>query len=466
MLCYLFIYKGGVIISNILERKDADWNYHPFIESSGDYDIYFLGSSHAADAFSPLILWKNYGYSSYNLASASDRIPCSYWKLLYSIERHKPELVIIDCAYLYYNEKYGTEAMLHNFWDAMPCNSIKIKAILDLVENQDERLALLSNFALYHNGWDNITRENFERINEYTWRYGASLIIGRSNEPVNYKVNFSPVCSPVESIGKDYLVKIIETCQINDINILLTYLPFEGNEQSKNDERYIHELADKYDVEYIDFGQLDIVDENISFFDNMEDNSHLNAIGAYQITDYIGSYIEITFPQISPMSHEDDRYYKWKESYKAFMDYNSTCMNKAEIAKELSIFLQYLNCKNENLYMIANLEQIRESSKGEIICEELGMEKDKFVNHECIILFNLGSASKIINIPLDEPVAFEEYGHDFLISKSTDVLLFSVDGDEMELSLGKIGLAVVDMDSENIMFAGTFSMVDGEYIRD
>lgn len=299
------------------------------------------------------------------MATACDRIPSAYWKLRYAINKNRPKVVVIDCAYMYYDEKYGTVEMLHNFWDAFPTNMIKIEAAYDLVDDNIDRLGLLSKFIMYHERWDNIDNTMFEAP-ESTWRYGSNYCIGQPDETVNYHHKVEDATS-VNTVGSKYLAMMIKLCKECDVDVILTYIPFEGNEKSQNDANYARELAEQYGVDYIDYSLENVVDENISFYDKLDDNAHLNMIGAWQCTNYIGEYLTNKYTDINERTVCEE----WEYNYSTYIDYVKGCLIEGENSQRLSYYLQYLYNRDFNVYLVGKNSVLRGIPSCETVSREL-----------------------------------------------------------------------------------------------
>lgn len=388
----LFMLLGGGI-GEVLSRQEAKYNYLPYINNPKEYDVLFFGSSHASDAYFPLFLWKDYNITSYNLATACDRIPSAYWKLRYALNENRPKVVVIDCAYMYYDEKYGTVEMLHNFWDAFPINKIKIEAVYDLVDDNVERLGLLSKFVMYHERWDSIDKVMFEAPIS-TWRYGSNYCIGHPEETVNFFHQVKEAV-PINTDGSKYLAMMVKLCKERDVDVILTYIPFEGNEKSQNDANYARELAELYGVDYIDYSLENVVDENISFYDKLDDNAHLNMIGSWQCTNYIGEYLTNKYTDINERNASEE----WEHNYSTYIDYVRGCLNEGENSQRLSYYLQYLYNREFNLYLVGKNSVITGLPSYDKVSRQLNLaDLDTESESACIIQFNVDKPTKINSI--------------------------------------------------------------------
>ncbi|MBR1693399.1 MAG: hypothetical protein IJ711_11595, partial [Lachnospiraceae bacterium] len=60
------------------------------------YDVVFVGSSHVYCGVYPMLLWNEYGFASYDAASASQSVPCSYYLIRDVIFRQHPKVIVLD----------------------------------------------------------------------------------------------------------------------------------------------------------------------------------------------------------------------------------------------------------------------------------------------------------------------------------------------------------------------------------
>ena len=81
--------------------------YHGFYEIKDDtVDVLFLGSSHAACAFNPQVLYNEYGITSYNLGCEQQNLLLSYYWLKEALRSQKPRAVVLD-SYILFEYKAG-----------------------------------------------------------------------------------------------------------------------------------------------------------------------------------------------------------------------------------------------------------------------------------------------------------------------------------------------------------------------
>lgn len=292
-----------------------------FIDDSEMYDVLFFGNSHMANAVFPMELWHDYGIVSYNLAGFGNPIPAVYWVMRNALDSAQPELVVVDCYNYRTDGKAGKKEMLHASVDHMPLSVEKIRMIRDLVDDPKDRLEFYWDFSTYHDRWWDLDQADFEKV--INVQKGAEISVdvtspmetkGRPNEEV-----------VIQSLGEEYLRRIIEECQERNIEVLLTYLPYPASEESWQEAMYAEQIAQEYGISYINFLDLSVVDLETDCSDK---NSHLNGSGGHKVTDYIGRYIEEHYDIAD--HREEEAYAGWNEDYKRYTDYKLDAMRQLE----------------------------------------------------------------------------------------------------------------------------------------
>ncbi len=153
-------------------------------------------------------------------------------------------------------------------------------------------------------------------------------------EPVYGKMGFSPSCNvveaeltnlvsnvvkPINNASTEYLEKIIQLCKDEDIDILLTFLPFKASEESRNDAAYVQMIAERECLNYLNPDELlPVINMKTDFKDNSEDNSHFNISGAHKMSYFLGDYLMDNYD--IPDRRNDSDYQEWHSYYKAYSD--------------------------------------------------------------------------------------------------------------------------------------------------
>ncbi len=321
-----------VRISGLVERKSAYQKNSDFMEQSEDLDVLFLGTSHVINGVFPMELWKEYGITSYNLSGHAHSIPTSYWVMMNALDYAHPRLVVMDCYRLESDGK-DSKSFAHISFDSLPFSANKVKAIWDLYDTADERVEYLCNFSLYHSRWWDVGADDFVPVTGY--EKGAEL----KNTVVRVEQSDSIDADRIEkrtidSTGTVYLRKILEECRKRKIEVLLTYLPFEASEKDRISAGYVEEIARQYDVGYINFLDLNVIDRDTDYAD---ESTHLNLSGAERVTRYLGNYIQQYYDIAD--RRKDKLAEQWDEDYREYMAYKIQRISNLETLQNCLIAL-------------------------------------------------------------------------------------------------------------------------------
>lgn len=317
----VFCVFGIRFLTELTEPGYAYIKNKDFMDNSGTYDVLFFGNSHMANGVYPMELWHNQGIASYNLAGFGNQIPATYWVMKNALNRSNPELVVVDCHNLKAEEKVARKEMLHAQIDCLPLDKNKWQMICDLMEDPQDRLEFIWDFTLYHDRWSDLDQADFER--EINRQKGAEIAV--DVVPPREMADRPAETIEFDSVGAVYLRRIIEECRNQDKNLLLTYLPFPASEEEWQEALYAGRLAEEYDVPYINFLDLPVVDLTV---DCSDANSHLNGSGGRKVTDYLGQYIGQHY---DIADHRGEAEYSgWDEEYRRYTDYKLAVMGSLE----------------------------------------------------------------------------------------------------------------------------------------
>lgn len=418
------------MLTNLMERKASDEKYADFWNQTADFDILFMGSSHVINAVFPMELWNDYGISSYNFGGHSNRLATTYWVMENALEKTTPRVMVIDCWSVSEMWKSSNNfSYLHLSLDTFPMSSTKLMAIWDLLDDPaleddiangnakegDEsrtKLGLLWDYSVYHSRWEEINKEDFEP--ELTYEKGAESRINVVRAPFK-KIPPDEKMSP-GTTGEQYLRKMIEDCQQRGIKVLLTYLPFCASENCQKEANYIYDIAEEYNVDYINFLDMDLINFQTDLFDA---DSHLNPSGARKVTRYLGEYLTSNFEV--PDRHDDADYDNW------YKDYD-----------------EYIDIKNKTLTERMNLMEYLMLLSGDDVEIRMDVQnKDIFKNQWIMDL--------LANIGIDTSQLTEDTDDIIISDKGSDVTVVNglrEDGASRQTKLGEMKI-VYDMDGHN-----------------
>lgn len=380
--------------TNLFEKKDSDTKYNKFFEHSRDFDVLFFGSSHVINGVYPMELWDDYGFTSYNFGGHSSQIATSYWVLKNALDYAKPKVVVIDCFEVSFQQKTSNNfSFVHMALDTFPLSNNKIKAAYDLlddkemqkkiknyeIEEKEKRtiLGILWDYSVYHSRWEEIDKADFELTENL--EYGAESRICIA-QPGTITENSGKKLTE-ETVGIKYLKKMIEECKTEGIEVILTYLPYPiTGEFEWTEINTLYDLSKEYDVDFLDFMSMNIVDYST---DCCDPSSHLNPSGALKVTNYLGEFLKNNY---HIQDHRNNLLYDyWNEDYKKYEKLKNVRLSMVD---DLNTYLMLLEDKNYGYIMNigdnsifsdettikllknkgVNIENISENTKHIIIC--------------------------------------------------------------------------------------------------
>lgn len=334
VLCVIFMAIAMIVVFRkvafSLEAKGAYNKNGDFFRVADECDVLFLGSSHVATAVYPMELWNDYGITSYNISGYGHPLTMSYWTFMSALDYADPKVVVADCYFLDSDKAViRDEKFMHFSLDCIPLSRTKVRAVCDMFDDFDSRVEYLWDFSLYHDRWDELGREDFDV--DYGRTRGALFEIGIS-EPDTFVLR-DVKAEPIDTLGVEYLRKIVEECQSRGIKVVLTFLPFPAQEDQQKIAAYAGEIAEEYGVEYLNFLQIDLVDYQTDCFDSY---SHLNVSGGHKITSFLGKYLT---ENCGVVDHRQDGLVNWDEDYDAYQRYKIDRMQAQESLQNYRVMM-------------------------------------------------------------------------------------------------------------------------------
>lgn len=323
VLLFVFLFLCIYNYTNDAFRGSNMHSALPILAEQPDesYDVVLSGSCHMQLSIQPAQLFSRYGIAACNTGSASQSIPTSYFLIKEMIERHSPELVVLDLFTLYYSEPATTRAWVHEALDGFPLSINKIKAINSLVEKDREEYYF--NYILYHSRWKELQKADYVYETTIAEKYQFSVDgINPFPEP------FSPISTQeseeIPAVAREYLEKIMQLCNESGTKLLLTVTPYRADvvedgytaEQIQKMFNTAEKLAAEYGVDYMN--SLYYIDEiGIDFSEDMVDSSHVNALGSEKVTEFYGKYLRENYDL--PDRSQDERYSDWHEDCQEYV---------------------------------------------------------------------------------------------------------------------------------------------------
>ena len=318
--------------NQVLMRKTS-WNrMQDLIEGETNKDILFVGTSHVMDAIVPMELWERYGYTSYVLCAEYNDMERNIPMLRLALQYTQPELVVLDIDN--YWEKSPEDKTLigyHEFADAFPLTWEKYVTTRMLYgENKSARREILFPFVLYHNRWNDLSRNDFrDEVSDDFWRgyeFATDSMAVAMADPVSRSDGVLP-----DVYGVAAIERFIVECKSRGIDVLLMTAPFGASTQEQEYLQGIYEIAERNGVPYVNMLEdPEVINANTDY----RDEGHMNISGAVKVTDYIGSYISKQY-KITDRK-KDESYGTWQEDYEEYRAYiREAIVNEGELERLL-----------------------------------------------------------------------------------------------------------------------------------
>lgn len=260
-------------------------------EEKNTIDVVAIGDSLIYSSISPMIIWNNYGYTVFDLASAAQVINDSYKDLEYAVDTQNPKVVIFEADVLFRNPKkvpwYYKFTKLENYFS--------------LFNHHNNWKIYLFNF-LKTDTTNNIFK-GFKYINKTV-----------STKEKDYMKKTDKKTKIPENNIK-YFEEMKKICDENNIKLIIMSFPNMRRWSYSKHEATL-ELSKKYNLEFIDFNtETDIL--NIDWKTESRDGGgHLNYVGATKASNYVGEYLKKN--NLVEDHRKDSKYNSWNEAYKQY----------------------------------------------------------------------------------------------------------------------------------------------------
>jgi len=318
LLLFLMVFN---YTDTVLRNKEATETLH-LVSWRPDnyYDVILAGSSHMEYSIQPAQLFGEFGILSCNTATAAQSIPNSYFMIKEMVERHKPELVVLDLFCLFYHDTYFSPTRFHQATDCFPLSLNKIDAIHSLVKEGHSEFYI--NYLLYHGRWKELEKRDYVIRGEFEESFQFVNGLQVFEEPF---VPLDPSdTAEIPAVSLEYLKKIVDFCKEKDVELLLTVIPYRADEDNNNTSALFQQqvyntaakLAEEWDVDFIN--TLYCLDElDFDFTADMIESSHVNVKGSRKVGEFYGEYIRDHYD--IPDRSEDKKYDEWHTFYERFL---------------------------------------------------------------------------------------------------------------------------------------------------
>ena len=318
------------IASKIFTPKwiNHDMNMMTFIvkgfykEPKNSLDVIFLGNSDTYRGVDPLVIYHEYGFTSYNFVSAGQRMWTGYAMFEEALRKQNPKVIMFNVDGVF-STNQSSSGNYSKVYDNMPFSLYKVKYIFDKnykKKRKIERLSHLMPIFSYHDRYNELTSDDFKYA-FYDEHYAL-----KGMDMVAYRVPYKGTLDYMKDIGKReevpeinqiYLDKMLNECKKRNIEFVLFHTP---SSESANYSRYlaVKDYADKNNLTFLElnFNNKEI---GINWAEDTSDGGdHLNMFGAQKVGLYLGKYLKENYDL--PDHRTNQAFSKWNDDYKEYLD--------------------------------------------------------------------------------------------------------------------------------------------------
>ena len=267
------------------------------MESEPEYslDVLFLGDSERCDVFSPLQLYGEQGFTSYNTGSRAQRITDAYAILQEELKRQNPKVIVLEVNTLFtkdtlFNSKDSGQMLAEQLLPITHYHSFyKLAEIPEIISGMNTEYAKAS------------------ILKGFWYRKVTVAYTG----PKNY-MNSSTKRESMSEGAQSYLEKIVNLAESKNIKVLLVASPSPKN-WTEGKSITISDWAKSHNITFLDLNEK-VDDIGIDWSqDSLDKGDHVNFSGTLKINSYIGSVLKENYSL--PDHRDDSEYQSWEDLY-------------------------------------------------------------------------------------------------------------------------------------------------------
>ncbi len=275
-------YMSGILEGAMIEE---------YYDDPTDHNVVFIGDCELYENISPVYLWENFGINSYVRGSAQQLIWQSYYLAEETIKLEHPDAIVFNVLSMKYNEPQN-EAYNRMSIDGMRWSKSKIDDINASMTEDEKFIEYVFPILRYHSRWSDLNSEDVK----YLFHRDKVSFNGYYMRVDVKPAEDVPEGRPLSdySFGENaytYLDKLTKLCKDNDVQLILVKAPTLYPYWYEQWDQQISEYAEKNDLPYINF--LELQDEmGIDWTQDTYDGGlHLNLSGAEKMSQYFGTVL-------------------------------------------------------------------------------------------------------------------------------------------------------------------------------
>jgi len=268
-----------------------------YFDADTAYDeVVFLGDCEVYEAFSPAVLWKEYGITSRVCGTPQQLMWHSYAILEEVLKSSSPRVVVLGVYGLIYDEPQN-EAYNRMVFDHLPASRAKWQVLRDAMTDGESLASYMFPLLRYHDRWSELSWRDvtmlFEEQGPVSVRgYLMQTAVVPGDAP-SHEGALPPRDGAFGGMALDYFERIVSLCREKGIELVLIKAPADSWRYPWHDEyeQKVIALAEQYGLPYYNFlNDFDEIGLDFST-DTYDAGLHLNVYGAEKLTAYFGEIL-------------------------------------------------------------------------------------------------------------------------------------------------------------------------------
>ena len=294
-----------------------------YYDTPKNHEVLFIGDCEVYANFSPMVLYEEEGISSYIRGSSQQLIWQSYGILKETLKYEKPKVVIFNVNAMRYSTPVS-EAYNRLTIDKMKWSKEKIEMIFSSMTEEENFWSYVFPILRYHSRIFELTEEDFTYLFQRRQNTFNGFLINQNVKGVESLPTKRPLTeTKFADITYEYLDKIRELCEENNIELVLIKAPSLYPYWYTEYDEQIEEYASKYGLDYYNFLE-NILEIGLDYsVDTYDGGLHLNLSGATKLSKYFASILKEKYSLTDYRDNEEVNAYYQKELEKYYKEIGS-----------------------------------------------------------------------------------------------------------------------------------------------
>lgn len=310
------------IVRNSGDAKERFTGF--YAEQYDSIDVIMIGASTVASSFIPAYMWDKYGFTSYPLATNSQRPKAIKYLIEEGLKYQDPDLILIEMRTFIasYEEQAQDEGHIREVVDNMKYSVNRVKAINALTEEFDDKYTFYFDIFKYHSNYGLLLKPSEWKKYDYSTKNelkGFELKNGKmkyrekgENRPSDV---YCYTRKPIPQKQEEVLIDLLNYIQEKNFNVLFVVTPRDHDEDYEGNMCYMKDIVNEAGYDMIDINEL-FEEVGFDYRYDMDDGAHTNVWGAVKVSDYVGRYIKDNCLGI--LKHRESVQNDWDNAYSRF----------------------------------------------------------------------------------------------------------------------------------------------------